>query len=67
MQPIHPQTQLVRDSNTIHLKQQIDPVYVLHVLTALQKSIEKLEDHIKEVEYRLNRHVNALDDFAHKI
>jgi hypothetical protein len=60
----------------IKLNSRIDePVMIKYVdgnsiektLNTLIKSIEKLEDKIIEIEYRLKSHINAFDDVAHKI
>jgi hypothetical protein len=45
----------------------VDGDSIEKTLNALIKSIEKLEDKISEIEYKLKNHINTFDDFAHKI
>ena len=47
--------------------QYLDAAYIEKTLNDLIKSIERLEDKISEIEDRIERHVNSLNDFAHKI
>ena len=47
--------------------QYLDTAYIEKTLNNLIRSIERLEDKISEIEDRIERHVNSLDDFAHKI
>lgn len=35
-------------------------------LNKFRKHIEDLEDRIEAIEYRITRHINTLDDLAHK-
>ena len=47
--------------------QYLDTAYIEKTLNNLIRSIERLEDKISEIEDRIERHVNSLDDFVHKI
>ena len=47
--------------------QHLDADYIEKTLNNLIKSIEKLEDKINEIEYRLKKHINTFDNIAHKI
>lgn len=45
----------------------VDSDSIEKTLNTLMKSIEKLEDKIIEIEYKLKNHINTFDDIAHKI
>jgi hypothetical protein len=45
----------------------VDGDSIEKILNDLMKSIEKLEDKINEIEYKLKNHINTFDDIAHKI
>jgi len=45
----------------------VDGDSIEKTLNDLIKSIEKLEDKINEIEYKLKNHINTFDDVAHKI
>jgi hypothetical protein len=45
----------------------VDGDSIEQILNDLIKSIEKLEDKINEIEYKLKNHINTFDDVAHKI
>ena len=62
-----PQAKLNNKSKETVIIQNIDADYIEKTLSNLIKSIERLEDKISEIEDRVERHVNSLDDFVHKI
>ena len=62
-----PQARLNNKAKETVIIQNIDTDYIEKTLSNLIRSIENLEDKISEIEHRIERHVNSLNDFAHKI
>jgi len=62
-----PQIKLNSRINEPVMLKYVDSDSIKKTLNDLIKSMEKLEDKINEIEYKLKNHINTFDDIAHKI